>query len=96
VFFLIKFIFLTFKKLVIFSSYMTLIMGLSAMYPVFAQYTPAHHCRTSLDDFNFLQRDDVHELSIMLQKDCGSTTKAGCEKCSYPEEIINRCANQVC
>ncbi|CBY41288.1 unnamed protein product [Oikopleura dioica] len=82
-------------KLVCFSSYMTLIMGLSAMYPVFAQYSPKHHCRTSLDDLSFLDRNDIHKVSVMLQEHCGSTKKAGCEKCSYPEEIINLCANQT-
>jgi len=74
---------------------MTLIMGLSAMYPVFAQYSPEHHCRTSLDDFPFLDLDDIHKVSISLQESCGSTKKAGCEKCSYPEEIISFCANQA-
>ncbi|CAG5087530.1 Oidioi.mRNA.OKI2018_I69.PAR.g11565.t1.cds [Oikopleura dioica] len=82
-------------KLVVFSSYMTLIMGLSAMYPVFAQYSPKHHCRTSLDDLTFLSLDQIHDLSTKLQGNCASTTKSGCEKCSYPEEIVSSCINQT-
>lgn len=88
-------------RLVCFSSYLTLIMGISALYPVFAQYEPTHHCRSELDDLTNLTLgvtiDNVHNLSIALQQQCSPDNslhaKVGCQKCSYSAETFSACQN---